>query len=92
MISLMTSEIIHLVNLPQLWNAYRDRPLGCGPQPTQFRILAEQGLERPDLASDPRFSTNDARVAHRAELVKIISDALMQEDGDYWLQQLTGLG
>jgi succinate--hydroxymethylglutarate CoA-transferase len=54
--------------------------------------LAEQGLERPDLASDPRFSTNDARVAHRAELVKIISDALMQEDGDYWLQQLTGLG
>ncbi|TEB39701.1 CAIB/BAIF family enzyme [Coprinellus micaceus] len=58
----------------------------------QFRILAEQGLERPDLASDPRFSTNDARVAHRAELVKIISDALMQEDGDYWLQQLTGLG
>ena len=92
MISLMSSEIIHLANLPHLWNAYRNRPLGYRPQPTQFRILAEKGLERPDLATDPRFSTNDARVAHRTELVRIISDTLMQEDRDYWLQRLTGLG
>lgn len=29
-------------------------------------------IERPELAADPRFATNDARMAHHAELVEII--------------------
>ncbi|KAJ3532791.1 hypothetical protein NMY22_g7600 [Coprinellus aureogranulatus] len=58
----------------------------------QFKILAEKVLERPDLATDPRFSTNDARVAHRTELVQIINDILMQGERDFWLGRLTGLG
>ena len=38
---------------------------------TQFVRFA-QVLGRPDLATDPRFSVNSGRVAHRAELLAII--------------------
>ncbi|KAG2010122.1 CAIB/BAIF family enzyme [Coprinopsis cinerea AmutBmut pab1-1] len=58
----------------------------------QFKTLAEKILKNPTLATDPRFSTNDARVANRTELVKIISEALMEEDREHWLQQFKGLG
>jgi formyl-CoA transferase len=33
----------------------------------EWRVLAETVLRRPDLVSDPRFSTNVARVKHRAD-------------------------
>ncbi|TFK40685.1 CAIB/BAIF family enzyme [Crucibulum laeve] len=58
----------------------------------QFKILAEKVLEKPGIASDPKFSTNDARVKHRTELVGIITDELMQRDRDHWLERFTGLG
>ena len=58
----------------------------------QFKILAEKILRDPSLAEDPRFATNDARVKNRIELVRIITDALMQNDREYWLEQFTGLG
>ncbi|KAH9841341.1 CAIB BAIF family enzyme [Rhodofomes roseus] len=58
----------------------------------QFSILAAKILEQPELASDPRFSTNDARVAHRADIVKIITDKLTQKSRDYWLKKFRGLG
>ena len=37
-----------------------------------FARLAE-ALDRPDLATDPRFATNEARLAHRDDLDAIIS-------------------
>ncbi|KAF6757545.1 CoA-transferase family III domain-containing protein, partial [Ephemerocybe angulata] len=58
----------------------------------QFKILAEKVLDLPALASDPKFSTNDARVANRTELVQIINEALMKRDRDYWLERFQGLG
>lgn len=58
----------------------------------QFGLLASKILKRPDLSSDPRFSTNVARVANRAELVRIITDALMQYERDHWLKEFEGLG
>lgn len=58
----------------------------------QFRILAESVLGNPELANDPKFSTNDARVENRTELVKIITDVLMQRDRDHWLERFRGLG
>lgn len=50
----------------------------------QFQKLCDL-LERPDLAVDPRFATNPARVAHRAELVDILSGLLSQADVDHWV-------
>jgi len=58
----------------------------------QFKVLADRVLKMPALASDPKFSTNDARVAHRVELVKIITDVLMERERDHWLGQFKGLG
>ena len=58
----------------------------------QFKTLAEKILNNPDLATDPKFSTNAARVENREELVKIISDALLQRDRDHWMEQFAGLG
>ncbi|TFY75798.1 hypothetical protein EWM64_g8214 [Hericium alpestre] len=58
----------------------------------QFKLLATHILDHPELADDARFSTNAARVANREALLKIITDTLMQEERDHWLERLTGLG
>ncbi|KAH8104618.1 CAIB/BAIF family enzyme [Cristinia sonorae] len=58
----------------------------------QFRLLCEKILKRPDLTSDPKFSTNLARVANRDEIVQIITDALMERERDHWLKEFSGLG
>ncbi|KAI0306655.1 CAIB/BAIF family enzyme [Multifurca ochricompacta] len=58
----------------------------------QFRLLAEKILRRPELGYDPKFSTNGARVANREVLVKIITETLMQEPLDHWLELFDGLG
>ncbi|KAJ6584375.1 CAIB/BAIF family enzyme [Mycena capillaripes] len=58
----------------------------------QFAILCEKVLGDPGLVLDPRFMTNEARVTNRAELVRIIEHALMQNDRAHWLERFTGLG
>jgi itaconate CoA-transferase len=45
----------------------------------EWRRLCEQVLGRPRLADDPRFATNIARVANRAELHEEIEAALAAE-------------
>ncbi len=46
----------------------------------QFRILAEQ-IGRPELAADPRFRTNQDRLANRAALVALLQEAVAGQDG-----------
>ncbi|KAI0917462.1 hypothetical protein AcW1_007343 [Taiwanofungus camphoratus] len=58
----------------------------------QFGILAKQILEQPELASDFKFSSNKARVAHRQELIIIMTEKLKQHGQSYWLQKFSGLG
>ncbi|KAK2459643.1 hypothetical protein APHAL10511_008288 [Amanita phalloides] len=58
----------------------------------QFRTLAEKVLELPRLATEGRFSCNEARVNNRTELVEIISDRLQEQDRGYWLDRMRGLG
>lgn len=58
----------------------------------QFALLAEKVLGKPELAVDAKFSSNGQRVKHRAELVKIITDTLMQQNRDHWLERFQGLG
>jgi len=65
--------------------------LGTGNE-RQFKLFAEKILRQPELADDPKFSTNAARVAHRELLVKIITEALMQEPLEHWLNLFNGLG
>ncbi|MER7957023.1 CaiB/BaiF CoA-transferase family protein [Streptomyces sp. NPDC096030] len=42
----------------------------------EWRRLAEQVLGRPDLADDPEFATNTARVAGRARTDAVVAEAL----------------
>jgi len=58
----------------------------------QFGILAAKILNQSELTSDPRFATNNARVANRTELLQTITNVLMTQKRDYWLQKFTGLG
>ncbi|EIN12350.1 CAIB/BAIF family enzyme [Punctularia strigosozonata HHB-11173 SS5] len=58
---------------------------------SQFALLANM-IGRPDLASDPRFTTNAKRVDHRAEVIQAVTEALMEHDRDYWLKRFEGGG
>ncbi|MFF8840682.1 CaiB/BaiF CoA transferase family protein [Streptomyces sp. NPDC015130] len=70
----------------------RDRPLvlAVGTD-RQFRTLCER-LGRPELADDPRFATNTARVAHREELVGELSGPLGSRPADDWFEELSAAG
>ena len=57
----------------------------------QFRKLAA-GLGRPELAHDPRFTSNALRNANRPDLRTILSDIFAQEDGHALSERLAKLG
>ena len=45
-----------------------------------------------DWDKDPRFDTNGARVAHRAELVPLIAERIRLKPADDWLERLEAAG
>lgn len=51
-----------------------------------------RAIERPDLATDVRFRTNDARVSNRTELISILRDLTVQRTTDTWLATLEAEG
>ncbi|MFI6416424.1 CaiB/BaiF CoA transferase family protein [Streptomyces sp. NPDC050842] len=70
----------------------QDRPLVLAVgNDRQFRALCER-LGRRELAEDPRFATNTARVAHREELVEELSGPLGTRTADGWFEELTAAG
>ncbi|MFP6710982.1 MAG: CaiB/BaiF CoA-transferase family protein [Rhodospirillales bacterium] len=54
---------------------------------SQFERFCEF-IERPELSSDERFTTNDMRVRNRDELTEILNAVTEQEPTDYWLDGL----
>jgi crotonobetainyl-CoA:carnitine CoA-transferase CaiB-like acyl-CoA transferase len=56
----------------------------------QFRVLCEVlGL---DLADDPDYATNPARVAHRDRLADLLGESLCTASTTHWVQALTAAG
>lgn len=49
-------------------------------------------LEASQLATDPRFCGNRARIEHRAELIRLIGDKIAQEPRQTWVTKLTKAG
>lgn len=45
-------------------------------------------IERTDLADDPRFANNSARVEHRASLIAIIAEIFLGRGNEAWLKLL----
>jgi crotonobetainyl-CoA:carnitine CoA-transferase CaiB-like acyl-CoA transferase len=66
----------------------KDRPLVLAAGNDKlFRITCEV-LERPDLADDPRFATNAARVENRDELIDLMSTLFERHPLSHWLDAL----
>lgn len=56
--------------------------VGVGSEPLWRRFCA--ALERPELADDPRFRTNEDRVRHRAELHSILAGVFAEHPASHW--------
>ncbi|MEM6849827.1 MAG: CoA transferase [Pseudomonadota bacterium] len=70
----------------------RDRAfvLGAANERLWQRLCAV--LERPDLADDPRFALNAARMKNRAALIAEIETTLATADADTWVERLLAAG
>jgi crotonobetainyl-CoA:carnitine CoA-transferase CaiB-like acyl-CoA transferase len=64
--------------------------VACGND-RQFRRLSE-ALDAPELASDPRFTTNSARVEHRDALVEALESRLRHDTVASWADRLIAVG
>lgn len=49
-------------------------------------------LDAPELATDARFATNEARVANRAALIPLLQQRLSTRSTPHWLAQLEAVG
>jgi formyl-CoA transferase len=69
-----------------------DRPLVIAVgNDRQFARLVEIAGQ-PQLATDPRFATNAARIANRAEIVRLIGEAIRTRPAAYWFDKLEEAG
>ena len=57
----------------------------------QFGRLCDVA-ERPDLARDPRFATNEGRVRNRETLVGILGELIRGRSMAYWTEKLAAAG
>jgi formyl-CoA transferase len=57
----------------------------------QFGRLAKM-CGHPEWARDARFATNAARVAHRADMVRVVSHCIRERPAADWLEQLEAAG
>ncbi len=48
-------------------------------------------LGHPEIADDPKYSSNSARVENRGDLIPIIAEKLREKSAEFWLDQLTPL-
>jgi len=48
-----------------------------------------QGLNRPDLARDPRFQDHGSRHRHREELTEILDEEFKKQPSGYWLAKFS---
>ncbi len=51
-----------------------------------------QALEHPELADDPRFSTNLGRANHRDELLPLLEKVFKEQSTEHWLETLSAHG
>jgi crotonobetainyl-CoA:carnitine CoA-transferase CaiB-like acyl-CoA transferase len=64
--------------------------IGVGTDRQFAKLMAALGA--PELAGDPRFDGNAARVANRAELKQAIERQLAHDDRKGWLERLAAAG
>jgi crotonobetainyl-CoA:carnitine CoA-transferase CaiB-like acyl-CoA transferase len=64
----------------------RDREFFMGVGTDRMFARLCEALDRDDLADDPRFATNDRRVAHRQDLDLELAPIFRSDDADRWVR------
>ena len=49
-------------------------------------------VDRPQIISDPRFASNQERVANREQLAEILNEAFSLQDASHWVEKLHAVG
>ena len=75
------------------------QPFAAADQPIIIAVGNDRQFARvagicghPEWATDERFASNGARVAHRTEIVRMISEAIKTKSAAEWLEQLEAAG
>jgi crotonobetainyl-CoA:carnitine CoA-transferase CaiB-like acyl-CoA transferase len=69
----------------QLFEA-SDRPFVIGGGTDRhFQMLCTRVIERPEWSEDPRFASNDGRVAHRDQLVPLLESVFTTRPAAEWV-------
>ena len=58
----------------------------------EWQVLAARVLMRPELGADPRYATNVARVAQRAEVDRLVAQAIGALDRETAMERLAAAG
>jgi crotonobetainyl-CoA:carnitine CoA-transferase CaiB-like acyl-CoA transferase len=82
----------HRLNAPYQALQTQDGYVTLAANNPQSWLRLCQTLGRGDLADDPRFETNDARMVHVVELVKELESTLTTRSTDHWVDQLVSAG
>lgn len=72
--------------------ATADRPIALAVGSDRLFGLLADVLDRPQLATDPRFATNVDRVAHRDELAAELEAVLTTRSATDWIEELRAKG
>ena len=70
----------------------RDREFYMGVGSERMYAALCAAMERPDLATDPRFARNGERITHREELNAQLAPVFLTRDGEEWVALCTELG
>ncbi len=58
----------------------------------QFGLLCREMLDRSDLADNPHYATNAARVINRDSLIAALTPLIAAKPSDWWLTELKRVG
>ena len=70
----------------------KDGEIAIAPSQEQSYQRLIDALDAPELRDDPRFRSNDLRVANRAAINAAIEDRLKAGASDYWIERLNAAG
>jgi crotonobetainyl-CoA:carnitine CoA-transferase CaiB-like acyl-CoA transferase len=70
----------------------KDGEIAIAPSQEQSYQRLIDALDMPEWRDDPRFRTNDLRVANRRAMTAAIEARLMSGTNDYWIEKLNAAG
>jgi crotonobetainyl-CoA:carnitine CoA-transferase CaiB-like acyl-CoA transferase len=82
----------HAIVAPYGMFRTKDGEIAIAPSQEQSYQRFLDALDAPELRDDPRFATNDLRVANRAAINAAIEARLASRTSEYWIDKLNAAG